>query len=110
MSVFNFGDRPLPAGHDASFVILPPKPVAESMMRRYFDFAATTHRFLHRPSVEAWLEELYESNGAMLYSKEAGARSRTALLFMVFAHSNNYCSRSDGGVNKNSVLDSAEAR
>ncbi|KAH7123220.1 finger protein [Dactylonectria estremocensis] len=90
-SVFNFGDRPLP-GHDSSFAILPPKPLAESMVKRYFDFAATTHRFLHRPSIEAWLEELYETNGAMLYQESA--RSRTALLFMVFAHSNNYRSRS----------------
>ncbi|KAL6407205.1 finger protein [Ilyonectria robusta] len=90
-SVFNFGDRPLP-GHDISFAILPPKPLAESMVRRYFDFAAATHRFLHRPSIEAWLEELYETNGAMLYQESA--RSRTALLFMVFAQSNNYRSRS----------------
>ncbi|KAF4975539.1 hypothetical protein FZEAL_7685 [Fusarium zealandicum] len=89
-SMFNFGDRPLP-GHDSSFAILPPRPLAESMMKRYFDFAATTHRFLHRPSIEACLEELYETNGTMLYQESA--RSRTALLFMVFAHSNNYRSR-----------------
>ncbi|KAK2743811.1 finger protein, partial [Colletotrichum kahawae] len=89
-SVFNFGDRPLP-GHDSSFAILPPKAVAESMVKRYFDFAATTHRFLHRPSVESWLEELYDTHGAMLYKESA--RSRTAILFMVFAHSNNYRSR-----------------
>lgn len=86
-SIFNFGDRPLP-GLDASFVILPPKALAESMLKRYFDFAATTHRFLHRPSMEAWLEELYETDGAMR-SQEA-SRSRKALLFMIFAHSNNY--------------------
>lgn len=89
-SIFNFGDRPLP-GLDASFVILPPKALAESMLKRYFDFAATTHRFLHRPSMEAWLEELYETDGAMR-SQEA-ARSRKALLFMIFAHSNNYRSQ-----------------
>ncbi|KAF4874259.1 putative transcriptional regulatory protein [Colletotrichum siamense] len=89
-SVFNFGDRPLP-GHDSSFAILPPKTIAESMVKRYFDFAATTHRFLHRPSVESWLEELYDTHGAMLYKESA--RSRTAILFMVFAHSNNYRSR-----------------
>lgn len=89
-SVFKFGDRPLP-GHDSSFAILPPKPVAESMLKRYFDFAATTHRFLHRPSVESWLEEQYDTHGALLYKESA--RSRTAILFMVFAHSNNYRSR-----------------
>ncbi|KAL0932261.1 finger protein [Colletotrichum truncatum] len=103
-SVFNFGDRPLP-GHDSSFAILPPKSQAESMVKRYFDFAATTHRFLHRPSIEAWLEELYETNGAMLYKESA--RSRTALLFMVFAHSNNYRSRQSTD-NSNSIIESAE--
>ncbi|KPM39762.1 hypothetical protein AK830_g6819 [Neonectria ditissima] len=103
-SIFNFGDRPLP-GHDSSFAILPPKPLAESMLRRYFDFAATTHRFLHRPSIEAWLEELYETNGAMLYQETA--RSRTALLFMVFAHSNNYRSRLTTNA-KDGIAESAE--
>ncbi|KAK7421626.1 hypothetical protein QQX98_002093 [Neonectria punicea] len=103
-SIFNFGDRPLP-GHDSSFAILPPKPLAESMLRRYFDFAATTHRFLHRPSIEAWLEELYDTNGAMLYQETA--RSRTALLFMVFAHSNNYRSRLTADT-KDGIIESAE--
>ncbi|KAF6819670.1 finger protein [Colletotrichum plurivorum] len=102
-SVFNFGDRPLP-GHDSSFAILPPKPLAEAMVRRYFDFAATTHRFLHRPSIEAWLEELYDTDGAMLYKESA--RSRTALLFMVFAHSNNYRGQST----KDSIAESSEIR
>ncbi|KAF5007412.1 hypothetical protein FDECE_6260 [Fusarium decemcellulare] len=104
-SIFNFGDRPLP-GHDSSFAILPPKQLAESMVKRYFDFAATTHRFLHRPSIEAWLEELYETNGAMLYQETA--RSRTALLFMVFAHSNNYRSQSTSDA-KSSIQESAES-
>jgi hypothetical protein len=105
-SIFNFGDRPLP-WHDSSFVILPPKPLAESMIKRYFDFAATTHRFLHRPSIEAWLEELYETEGAMRCQESA--RSRKALLFMVFAHSNNYRSQS-GNTLKNWPTESAEAR
>ncbi|KAF4472113.1 hypothetical protein FALBO_976 [Fusarium albosuccineum] len=104
-SIFNFGDRPLP-GHDSSFAILPPKQLAESMVKRYFDFAATTHRFLHRPSIEAWLEELYETNGAMLYQETA--RSRTALLFMVFAHSNNYRSQPTSDT-KSSIQESAES-
>ena len=93
-SIFNFGDRPLP-GQDPSFVILPPKPLAEAMVERYFDFAAATHRFLHRPTVETWLRELYDTDGAMLYQETA--RSQTALLFVVFAHSNNYQGQSKTG-------------
>ncbi|VUC25726.1 unnamed protein product, partial [Clonostachys rosea] len=103
-SIFNFGDRPLP-GHDASFVILPPKHAADAMVKRYFDFAATTHRFLHRPTIDSWLEELYETNGAMLYQESA--RSRIAVLFMVFAHSNNYQGRMNGDSNE-SAADAAE--
>lgn len=106
MSVFNFSDRPLPP-HDSSFAILPPKSLSDDMVRRYFDFAATTHRFLHRQSVENWLEELYHTNGMMLYKESA--RSRTAVLFMVFAHSNNYRSDSAAGT-KESIMGSAEAR
>lgn len=104
MSVFNFGDRPLP-GCDSSFAILPPKPFADSMVKKYFDFAATTHRFLHRQSVEAWLDELYDSNGAVLYKKSA--RSRTAVLFMVFAHSINYRHKSNAET-KEALTESAD--
>ena len=113
-SIFNFGDRPLAlrqggSHHEGgpSFAILPPKDRAEAMLARYFDFAATTHRFLHRPSVEAWLRELYETDGAM--RDQHAARSRVALLFMIFAHSNNYRSRSAAD-DKESMADAAETR
>lgn len=87
-SIFTFGDLPLPDVFDPSFFILPPQSDAEALLARYFDFASATHRFLHRPTVEAWLAELYETDGAM--RQRATARSRTALLFMVFAHAGNY--------------------
>ncbi|KAI3542579.1 finger protein [Colletotrichum filicis] len=64
------------------------------MVRGYCDFAATTHRFFHQPMIQSWLEEVYETNGFMLYKELA--RSQTALLFMVFAHSNNYQGRQSG--------------
>ncbi|KAF4544277.1 Finger protein [Lasiodiplodia theobromae] len=90
-SIFTFGDLPLPddepCGMDGSFFVLPPQPDAEALLARYFDFAAATHRFLHRPTVEGWLRELYETNGAM--RERAAARSRLALLFMVFAQAGN---------------------
>lgn len=105
-SMFNFGDRPLP-GQDSNFVILPEKPLAESMLQRYFDFAATTHRFLHRPSVEDWLRELYETGGSMRCQETA--RSRTALLFMVFAHANNYRGKLTVET-KDVIAESAETR
>ncbi|KAH6670261.1 nonribosomal peptide synthetase-like protein [Plectosphaerella plurivora] len=86
-SIFTFGDLPLPE-LDPRFLILPPRPEAESLLRRYFEFGSATHRFLHRPTVERWLEELYDTSGTM--REQTSARSRTALLFMVFAHAENY--------------------
>lgn len=82
-SIFTFGDAPLPK-YDPSFFLLPPKADAEILVARYFDFAVATHRFLHRPTVESWLEEFYDNLGVML--QKDGAKERTALLFMVFAH------------------------
>ncbi|TVY36562.1 D-galactonate dehydratase [Lachnellula occidentalis] len=86
-SIFTFGDAPLPE-FDPSFFVLPPKADAEKLVARYFEFAVATHRFLHRPTVEAWLEEFYENLGVM--RQKIGARERTALLFMVFAQAKEY--------------------
>ncbi|KAF4119342.1 Fungal trans [Geosmithia morbida] len=86
-STFTFGDLPLP-GDRSPFAILPPRTQAHAMVRRYFGFAAATNHFLHRPTVEAWLEELYSTGGAI--RERRGARSRVALLFMVFAFAINY--------------------
>ena len=86
-SIFTFGDAPLPE-YDPSFFVLPLKDEAHRMLARYFDFATPTHRFLHRPTVEGWLEELY-SNLGVLKQKE-GAHERIAVLFMVFAMAKEY--------------------
>lgn len=59
-SIFTFGDAPLP-NFDPSFFLLPPKEDAAKLVARYFDFAVATHRFLHRPTVEGWFQEFYES-------------------------------------------------
>jgi hypothetical protein len=61
-SIFTFGDAPLPE-FDPSFFVLPPKDDAEKLVARYFEYAIATHRFLHRPTVEQWLEEFYDGLG-----------------------------------------------
>jgi hypothetical protein len=86
-SIFTFGDAPLP-DFDPSFFVLPPKAEAQKLVARYFDFAVATHRFLHRPTIEAWLEEFYENLGVM--RQKVGAKEKTALLFMVFAQAKEY--------------------
>lgn len=86
-SIFTFGDAPLPE-FDPSFFVLPPKPDAQRLVERYFDFAAPTHRFLHRPSIERLVEEFYETQGEM-QGREDG-KAKAALLMVVFAQAQAY--------------------
>ncbi|KAK1997572.1 hypothetical protein LX36DRAFT_635949 [Colletotrichum falcatum] len=98
-SIFTFGDAPLP-GFDPSgaFCVLLSREEAQALLTRYFEFAVPTHRFLHRPTVEGWLDEFYRTAGAMESQEDAPARR--ALLFMVFAQAQEYMaaarSRADG--------------
>jgi hypothetical protein len=87
-SMFTFGDSPLPASSDPSFFVLPPKSDAQTLVARYFDFALPTHRFLHQPTVEIWLNELYDDFGYI--PQKAGTREKQAVLFMVFAQAKEY--------------------
>ncbi|KAI1498282.1 hypothetical protein F5X99DRAFT_394186 [Biscogniauxia marginata] len=91
-SIFTFGDLPLPEP-EGSFFILPPKAEAQELLGRYFDFSVATHRFLHRKTMELWLDELYETSGKM--RTREGARSRTALIFMMFAQATQFSRASD---------------
>ncbi|ORY10163.1 fungal-specific transcription factor domain-domain-containing protein [Clohesyomyces aquaticus] len=81
-SIFTFGDAPLPE-FDPSFFVMPPKPDAQRLVERYFDFASPTHRFLHRPTIEKMLHEFYDTMGDMRNKDDAPARA--ALLLIVFA-------------------------
>jgi len=86
-SIFTFGDLPFPEC-DTTFFVLPPKADAQRLVERYFDFAAPTHRFLHRPTVENSLHEFYETQGEMRHKEDAA--SRAALLLMVMAQGKAY--------------------
>ncbi|KAF2108602.1 fungal-specific transcription factor domain-containing protein [Lophiotrema nucula] len=86
-SIFTFGDAPLPE-YDPSFFVLPPKGDAQRLVERYFDFAAPTFRFLHRPTIESLLHEFYDTQGEMRSKEEA--TSRTAVLLMVLAQAQAY--------------------
>ncbi|KAF2012015.1 hypothetical protein BU24DRAFT_465587 [Aaosphaeria arxii CBS 175.79] len=91
-SIFTFGDAPLP-NCDPTFFILPSKTTGQQLVERYFDFAAPTHRFLHRPSIENILDEFYRTQGEMLNKEDAPAKS--ALLFIVFAQAQAYAPPDD---------------
>ncbi|KAJ4375826.1 hypothetical protein N0V83_001103 [Neocucurbitaria cava] len=85
-SIFTFGDAPLPE-FDPSFFVLPPKPDAQRLVERYFDYAAPTHRFLHRPSIEKLVEEFYETQGEI---RGENGKAKAALLMVVFAQAQAY--------------------
>ncbi|TDZ16418.1 Activator of stress genes 1 [Colletotrichum orbiculare MAFF 240422] len=88
-SIFTFGDAPLPDfDPSGAFCVLLSRDEATTLLKRYFEFAVPTHRFLHRPTVEGWLDEFYATSGAMKNQDDAPARR--ALLFMVFAQAQEY--------------------
>ncbi|KAI9651249.1 hypothetical protein NHQ30_001287 [Ciborinia camelliae] len=99
-SIFTFGDAPLPE-FDPSFFVLPPKSDAKNLVARYFDFAVPTHRFLHRPTIERWVDEFYDNLGA--FQRKGGAKGRTALLFMVFAQAKDYMT----GIDRSNDVDTS---
>ncbi|KAL4888505.1 fungal-specific transcription factor domain-containing protein [Aspergillus ambiguus] len=83
-SIFTFGDAPLDIPEfDPSFCMMLPKDDARRLVDRYFDFAMPTYRFLHRPTVEEWFDEFYDTLGVMRDTNNAHAK--VALLFMVFS-------------------------
>lgn len=102
-SIFTFGDTPLPY-IDPTYCIIPAKDETTQLLQRYFDFTVPVDRFLHQPTVEELLREFYETSGAMKCKDEAP--SSKALLFMVFALSQEHISPklSDVTTNLRSVI------
>jgi hypothetical protein len=60
-----------------------PRDEAQRLIDRYFDFAMPTYRFLHRPTVQDWFGEFYDTLGIMRNPQSAPAK--VAVLFMVLA-------------------------
>ncbi|CAG8295090.1 unnamed protein product [Penicillium salamii] len=89
--IFNFGDAPLPR-HDPHFLVLPPKDEAKVLVRRYFDFAFPTHRFLHQSTVEGWLESFYSDVHG---PENTMSQAIKALLLMVMAQGKQYLAEQD---------------
>lgn len=86
-SIFTFGDAPLP-NFDTSFFEIPLHAEAVSLMKTYFDFAFPTHRFLHRPTVEGWLDDFY--NRRKQVNVPPGTRERNSLVLIMLAHAKLY--------------------
>ncbi|PYH44176.1 Zn(II)2Cys6 transcription factor [Aspergillus saccharolyticus JOP 1030-1] len=83
-SVFMFGDKPYTAQHDAGFT-LPPYEKARELVSTYFDLSMVTYRFLHRGSVDQWLQQVYDCNFSVSNPPTGHMVARTAIIFMIFA-------------------------
>lgn len=88
-SIFTFGDAPFASmDADLSFCMMIPRDIAQKLVDRYFDFAMPTYRFLHRPTIQAWFVEFYDTFGIMHDTQRAPAK--VALVLMVLAHGRVY--------------------
>lgn len=88
-TIFTFGDSPLELpDFEPSFCMMLPREDAQNLLARYFDFAMPTYRFLHRPTIQKYLDEFYDTLGIM-HDKQS-APAKIALLFMVFCHARVY--------------------
>jgi len=93
-SISTHGDASFPR-YDPSFFVLPPADVAKGMTDAYFTFVAPTNHILHRPTVEIWLNDLYDHTSFMRDAQEA--RSRRAIILMIFAEAQPYINATPEG-------------
>ncbi|OJD37982.1 c6 transcription factor [Diplodia corticola] len=69
-TVFNYGDKDAPPTL-GPHLSLPSAERTEYLLIRYFEFAAPTYRFLHRPTVESWLAAMHDPNTSLQPAKKA---------------------------------------
>ncbi|KAI4833711.1 hypothetical protein E4T44_09265, partial [Aureobasidium sp. EXF-8845] len=82
VSIFAYGDRRAPALGQTTEFQLPARDVTNAMTTRYFDFAAPTYRYLHRPTFESWLLRYHEQQDLQ---QENLQPIRQAIVLMVLA-------------------------
>jgi hypothetical protein len=83
-SVFSFGDGYYPK-YSASDLTFPPRQQAKHLVDRYFDFAMPTYRFLHRASVEIWLDRICDKNENRAANIPRLSNAKVALVLLTLA-------------------------
>ncbi|KAK0101630.1 hypothetical protein ONS95_006792 [Cadophora gregata] len=82
-SIFSYGDGWVPE-QQADFNF-PSKDESMYLLQQYFDFAMPTYRFLHRETVETWLQSIHSS----LENENSGvvpvSKARQALIILILA-------------------------
>ncbi|KAK9855198.1 hypothetical protein MYU51_002503 [Penicillium brevicompactum] len=93
--IFSFGDRLNPCVQLTDFQ-WPTRPIADSLVRRYFDFAAPTYRILHQPTVECLIERLYKHDSTPMES--TCDRASKAVILLIFSTATMYQPGSEGHI------------
>lgn len=83
-SVFAFGDGYYPK-YSASDLKFPARQQAKHLVDRYFDFAMPTYRFLHRATVESWLDRLCDEHERRVVNGPALSNAKISLVLLTLA-------------------------
>ena len=65
--------------------MLPSFDKARELVDIYFDYAIVTYRFLHRGSVDEWLNQVYENDFSIDNPPTGNMVARTAIILMIFS-------------------------
>ncbi|KAH7395613.1 fungal-specific transcription factor domain-containing protein [Cadophora sp. MPI-SDFR-AT-0126] len=82
-SIFSYGDGWFP-NQQADFAF-PSRDEAKYLLQQYFDFAMPTYRFLHRETVETWLDNIYDTMENDDNEVPPVSQARKALIILILA-------------------------
>jgi Fungal Zn(2)-Cys(6) binuclear cluster domain len=85
-SIFTFGDKPYP-NYSGLTLVLPSRQQAREHVKRYFEFAIPTYRFLHQGTLEGWLEKFMNENETTGNGAKPLNDRKAAVVLMVLATS-----------------------
>jgi hypothetical protein len=106
-SVFSFGDGWIPDYSTSDFVF-PDRHVAKHLVDRYFDFAMPTYRFLHRVTINTWLEAMCNVNENQTVQGPTLSSAKHAIVLLTLATAKLYGEDAAGLLHDGVAKDSEE--
>jgi Fungal Zn(2)-Cys(6) binuclear cluster domain len=96
-SVFSFGDGYY-SKYSSSDLNFPPRQQAKHLIDRYFDFAMPTYRFLHRATLESWLDRICDESENRAVDVNALSNAKVAIVLLTLATATLYEEDSTGSL------------
>lgn len=106
-SIFSFGDGWVPDYSTSTFV-LPQRHEAKHLLDRYFDFAMPTYRFLHRATVNAWLDSMCKEKENQIVQGQILSSAKHAIVLLTLATAKLYEEDPAGSLHDGQAKDSEE--